>query len=90
MIEINAAELGELWKEANLGNKGFFMIADQDGKVIFHPDSKFIGNTLKEVGRENIAQFNQGTFLDQWNEEPTFFQLSYFRLYGMETDCRRA
>ena len=73
IIQINASELGELWEEANLGNEGFFMIADQDGKVIYHPDSKFIGNTLKEVGRENIAQFNQGTFFDQWNNESTFF-----------------
>ncbi|MEH6995644.1 sensor histidine kinase [Neobacillus drentensis] len=73
IIQINASELGVLWKEANLGNEGFFMIADRDGKVIYHPDSKFIGNTLKEVGRQKIAQFNHGTFFDEWNNESTFF-----------------
>ncbi|MEH7177551.1 sensor histidine kinase [Neobacillus vireti] len=73
IIQINASELGELWKEANLGNEGFFMIADRDGNVIYHPDSKFIGNTLNKVGREKIAQLNNGTFFDQWNNESTFF-----------------
>jgi two-component system, sensor histidine kinase YesM len=72
-IEINASELGELWKEANLGNEGFFMIADPNGKVIYHPDAKFIGKTLNEVGKEQISKYKQGTFFDQWNNESTFF-----------------
>ncbi|MBY0144388.1 sensor histidine kinase [Neobacillus niacini] len=72
-IEINASELGELWKEANLGNEGFFMIADTNGKVIYHPDAKFIGETLNEVGKEEINKHKQGTFFDQWNNESTFF-----------------
>lgn len=72
-IEINASELGELWKEANLGNEGFFMIADPNGKVIYHPDAKFIGETLNEVGKEEINKHKQGTFFDQWNNESTFF-----------------
>ena len=72
-IEINASELGELWKEANLGNEGFFMIADPNGSVIYHPDSKFIGKSLNEVGRKQISKNKQGTFFDQWNNESTFF-----------------
>ncbi|WHY02475.1 sensor histidine kinase [Neobacillus sp. DY30] len=72
-IDINSSELGELWKEANLGNEGFFMIADPNGKVIYHPDSKFIGNTLNEVGKEQISKHKQGTFFDEWNNESTFF-----------------
>ncbi|MGE7609234.1 cache domain-containing sensor histidine kinase [Peribacillus frigoritolerans] len=72
-IEMRASELGKLWKEANLGNEGFFMIADPKGKVIYHPDARYIGKTLNKVGREQISKFNQGTFFDQWNNEPTFF-----------------
>jgi two-component system, sensor histidine kinase YesM len=72
-IEINASELGELWKEANLGNEGFFMIADPNGKVMYHPDAKFIGKTLNQVGKEEISKLKQGTFFDQWNNESTFF-----------------
>lgn len=72
-IEINASELGELWKEANLGNQGFFMIADPNGKVIYHPEAKFIGKTLHQVGKEEISKHKQGTFFDQWNNESTFF-----------------
>ncbi|NYE07961.1 two-component system sensor histidine kinase YesM [Bacillus niacini] len=72
-IEINASELGELWKEANLGNEGFFMIADSNGKVIYHPDTKFIGKTLNQVGKEELSKHKQGTFFDQWNNKSTFF-----------------
>jgi two-component system, sensor histidine kinase YesM len=72
-IEINASELGELWKEANLGNEGFFMIADPNGKVIYHPEAKFIGKTLNQVGKEEISKLKQGTFFDKWNNESTFF-----------------
>jgi two-component system, sensor histidine kinase YesM len=72
-IEIKASELGELWKEANLGDEGFFMIADPNGKVIYHPDAKFIGKSLNEMGRKQISKHKQGTFFDQWNSKSTFF-----------------
>ncbi|WP_456271198.1 cache domain-containing sensor histidine kinase [Bacillus sp. AK031] len=75
-IEISASHLGQMWKEANLGNEGFFMIADETGKVIYHPDFKFIGHQLDELGRSQLSQNKQGSFFDQWDNESTFFHFS--------------
>ncbi|WP_456276474.1 cache domain-containing sensor histidine kinase [Bacillus sp. AK128] len=75
-IEISASQLGKMWKEANLGNGGFFMIADEMGKVIYHPDFKLIGHQLNETGRHQLSLHKQGSFFDQWNNESTFFHFS--------------
>ncbi|WP_246941787.1 cache domain-containing sensor histidine kinase [Bacillus pinisoli] len=75
-IEISASQLGEMWKEANLGNEGFFMIADETGKVIYHPDFNLIGKQLNEAGRLELSQHKQGSFFDHWNNESTFFHFS--------------
>ncbi|APH03941.1 cache domain-containing sensor histidine kinase [Bacillus weihaiensis] len=75
-IEINASQLGEMWKEANLGEEGFFMIADENGHVIYHPDNTVIGEQLNEVGRSQLSQLQQGSFFDDWNDKSTFFHFS--------------
>jgi len=73
-IEVSIEQLGELWRKTRLGDNGFFMITDTNGKVIYHPDFKFIGETLNEVGRMQVSEFNQGTFFEEWDGKDTFFR----------------
>ncbi|WP_284645409.1 sensor histidine kinase [Paenibacillus silviterrae] len=47
-MEIRASELSQLWAEVDLGEQGFFFIADKQGKLIYHPDEALIGTLLDE------------------------------------------
>jgi two-component system sensor histidine kinase YesM len=42
-IEFRSAELSELWKGVDLGKNGYFFIADENGKYVYHPDEQRVG-----------------------------------------------
>jgi two-component system, sensor histidine kinase YesM len=72
-IEMSATQLGELWKETNLGDEGFFLITDSNGRVIYHPDVSFVGKQFNKEGRKQLNTSKQGSFFEEWDHERTFF-----------------
>lgn len=47
-IELRAAELEDMWKGIDLGEKGYFFIVDDKGRYVYHPHPERIGTVLPE------------------------------------------
>jgi two-component system, sensor histidine kinase YesM len=61
-IEFRAAELSELWKGIELGNNGYFFIADENGKYVYHPDNNLIGADMPESIKNQVLQAGNHAF----------------------------
>ena len=65
-MEVNAAELGTLWENIDLGPGGYFFIVDSDGRYIFHPQAGRFGESAPDGllsamhGTEGAAVFADG------------------------------
>ncbi|KIL38997.1 signal protein [Gordoniibacillus kamchatkensis] len=62
-IEFRAAELAELWKGIELGQGGYFFIADESGKTVYHPDPKRIGADVPDVIRRQVLSAGSRAFI---------------------------
>ncbi|MFD2118108.1 sensor histidine kinase [Paenibacillus yanchengensis] len=45
-LELDVNELQSLWKGIQLGEQGYFMIFNNRGRIIYHPDNRKIGKQL--------------------------------------------
>jgi two-component system sensor histidine kinase YesM len=61
-IELRAAELSELWKGIDLGSHGYFFIADDKGKYVYHPDKNRIGTELPVEIRDEVFHAGDKAF----------------------------
>ncbi|UUZ86864.1 histidine kinase [Paenibacillus sp. P26] len=61
-IEFRASELAELWKGIELGQGGYFFIADDGGKYVYHPDPERIGTDLPEAIRGPVLNAGSRAF----------------------------
>ncbi|WJH32390.1 cache domain-containing protein [Paenibacillus sp. CC-CFT747] len=61
-IEMRAAELSELWKGIDLGKNGYFFIADDEGKYVYHPDKSRIGSEVPESIRGPVLEAKSAAF----------------------------
>ncbi|NEW05776.1 HAMP domain-containing protein [Paenibacillus sp. SYP-B3998] len=47
-IELNIEELTTLWKGIRLGETGYFYIVNDNGNIVYHPNSEMIGKQLND------------------------------------------
>ncbi|MDQ1909103.1 cache domain-containing protein [Paenibacillus sp. GD4] len=66
-IEFDTAKLSSLWDRMNKGEGGYFFIADQEGKLIYHPRSELIGQAYEML----TAKALQGASITEmtWDEQ---------------------
>lgn len=77
-IDIHVKHLVSLWSEINLGAGSFFMILDQSGNIIYHPDSQMYGQTVSQPVIDELNQQRQGSFFEEWNGQTLFFRFSHY------------
>jgi two-component system, sensor histidine kinase YesM len=69
-IEIHKMELESLWKGIDLGEHGYFYVVNDDGKIIYHPQSELIGSQIDEGIRLKMQKYSEGELLhDRTNGE---------------------
>ncbi|UKS30950.1 sensor histidine kinase [Paenibacillus sp. HWE-109] len=80
-IELRAAELTELWKGIELGENGYFFIADENGKYVYHPDVTKVGTNLPDVIQQQVLQAGPQAFTAQLDGKAEMF-MSRSSKYG--------
>lgn len=75
-VDLNASKLIRLWKNIEVYENSFFMIVDEDDKIIFHPNYENIGKEIKKSIKSELALTTNGNFYETWNHQNTFF---YFK-----------
>jgi len=53
-MEVRSEDLSSLWEGIELGPKGYFIIEDREGKVVYHTDSKKIGTQQLELHQKEL------------------------------------
>lgn len=61
-INIKVNELVNLWSDLNLGTNSYFMIIDQTGKIIYHPDHQKYGHNVPQSIEQALNVKQQGSF----------------------------
>ncbi|NOU97230.1 HAMP domain-containing protein [Paenibacillus sp. LMG 31456] len=62
-VELRAAELSELWKGIDLGENGYFFIADENGKYVYHPDKNRIATSLPDQIQSQVLEAGTNAFI---------------------------
>ncbi|MEK8126860.1 histidine kinase [Paenibacillus filicis] len=62
-IELRSAELSSLWKGMDLGDNGYFFIADEEGTFVYHPDRGLVGSKLSPKLKEQVLQAGNEAFV---------------------------
>jgi len=62
LCDINVQKFGEIFKSLSLGSGGFVYMVDQEGHVIFHPDSDRIGTKIDEDLLASLSGGDAGYF----------------------------
>ena len=75
-MEIKSEEFSTLWSGMNLGDRGFFCIVDDTGRIVYYPDRLLLG-TFIQAGLLNKIKGNQlQAFSDaSFGEERMFVSL---------------
>ncbi|MCC3374545.1 sensor histidine kinase [Cohnella sp. REN36] len=63
-IEMRSADLSALWKGVDLGKFGYLFIADENGQLIYHPETDKIGSTLPEAFQQKLIRAGDASFVD--------------------------
>ncbi|GIN56818.1 sensor histidine kinase [Lederbergia ruris] len=64
-VEMNSAELSNLWKGIELGEEGYFSIVDENGSIIFHPERYKIGTQLDGDLKHRLLRSPEEYFIDK-------------------------
>ncbi|RDW16015.1 signal protein [Oceanobacillus arenosus] len=72
-VDLNASRLIRSWGEINLEDNSFFMIVDDKGKIIYHPEIDYIGQEMIQPIKEQLDGSLHHNFYADWNDERTFF-----------------
>jgi two-component system sensor histidine kinase YesM len=81
VVELRAAELSELWKGIDLGEDGYFFIADDKGKYVYQPDSESTATELPEAIRSQVIEAGPHAFMATIDDKPQMF-MSRRSTYG--------
>ncbi|MFD0675485.1 MULTISPECIES: cache domain-containing sensor histidine kinase [unclassified Paenibacillus] len=72
-VELRAAELSELWKGIDLGENGYFFIADENGKYVYHPDKNKIAASLPDQIQSQVLEAGTNAFVAVIDDKPQMF-----------------
>ncbi|OXM88340.1 cache domain-containing sensor histidine kinase [Paenibacillus rigui] len=72
-IEIKSDDFSALWKGINLGQKGFFTIVDTQGRIVYHPDKKWIGAPISNALEAKLNQSESRSFTDDFFGDDRMF-----------------
>ncbi|OXM87811.1 cache domain-containing sensor histidine kinase [Paenibacillus rigui] len=61
-IEIQSKDLSTLWGGIDLGEKGYFYIADSSGEIVYHPNQDKIGTRWPEAMEQQVQSQDAHTF----------------------------
>lgn len=81
VVELRAAELSELWKGIDLGEDGYFFIADDKGKYVYQPDTENTATELPEAIRSQVIEAGPHAFMATIDDKPQMF-MSRRSTYG--------
>ncbi|TVY06932.1 cache domain-containing sensor histidine kinase [Paenibacillus cremeus] len=63
-IEVRSADLSALWKGIDLGANGYFFIMDENGQIVYHPQTDRVGTMVPEPLKHKITASGQQLFED--------------------------
>lgn len=81
VVELRAAELSELWKGIDLGEDGYFFIADDNGSYVYQPDTENKATELPEAIRSQVIEAGPHAFMATIDDKPQMF-MSRRSTYG--------
>jgi two-component system, sensor histidine kinase YesM len=62
-IDVETELLDRICRNIKLGKSGYVMLADQDGRIIYHPKNNLIGKPVSLLlGKPSAAKWNSGFF----------------------------
>ncbi|MFD2612290.1 cache domain-containing sensor histidine kinase [Paenibacillus gansuensis] len=61
-IELKVQELTRIWRYMDLGEEGYFFIMDAEGRFVYHPEEKRIGEIADESFRNHMDS-GEGSFI---------------------------
>ncbi|WP_284644529.1 sensor histidine kinase [Paenibacillus silviterrae] len=76
-IEIHKNKLEQLWKGIDLGENGYFYVVNDQGKIIYHPDSQQIGSQMEEALKSKLQNGSEGHLIhyEEAGDERVMFAL---------------
>ncbi|MFJ5622878.1 sensor histidine kinase [Peribacillus loiseleuriae] len=75
-VDLKASDLTRLWGKIKLDQDSFFMIVDDEGDIIFHPDNRYLGRKINQSIREQLASTTTNKFYEKWEEKEMFFHFN--------------
>lgn len=74
-IDIAPDHLSRLWNKLNKADNSFFMIIDEDGTTVYHPNEALAGKKVSDDIQRNLNRRNF-SFYEDWNNRETFFHFN--------------
>ncbi|WP_165444912.1 cache domain-containing sensor histidine kinase [Gracilibacillus phocaeensis] len=72
-VDLTLSSIEEFWSMANLGERSNLMILDDEGQIIYHPDSNLFGSYVRSKTQTAMSQERSGSFISTWEEEQKFY-----------------
>ncbi|KHF41327.1 sensor histidine kinase [Halalkalibacter okhensis] len=72
-VEINASAMEQLWNITQLNKDTTVYIVGEDGRIVYHPNENWLGKRLDESLGSKMAEQENGTFNEMWEDEDMMF-----------------
>ncbi len=84
-VDLTLSSIEEFWSMANIGEGSDLMILDDEGQVIYHPDSSLFGSYISSKTQAAIEQEQNGSFMSTWDDERMFYYYQTSKLTNWKT-----
>lgn len=75
-VEINADSLEQIWNVSQFENGTSLWIYDEDNRIIYHPDQKWLGQTVSQDLLDSFMVEENNNFTGHWGEEEMIFNIN--------------
>ncbi|WP_371069039.1 sensor histidine kinase [Sediminibacillus sp. JSM 1682029] len=72
-VELNGTALEELWNIAQFENGTSLWIFDDNHRVVYHPDQKWLGNPIGKQLEDQLTTTDKKTFTGEWDGTEMIF-----------------
>lgn len=72
-VDLSLSSIGDFWSVANIGEGSNLMILDNEGKIMYHPQSELFGENVHPQTLEAMKTGDSGSFISTWEDERTFY-----------------